>query len=186
MLLNFIDNYLIEFWFQPFAHKFQKLTGKDNFSLSYHCCFIFWIAINITCVLGKASWLILLIINFISADHAVLIFLINWKYKKESVAKEVLHQNSYRLNWGAKLKRTVLFVLGSIMLAEIVFSAPRHFCRGETLIVTIICSFVSLHYFIACTPLPPQSGLIKKWFRAGIEFTRNLGSRSGEPIPVPG
>ena len=189
MLINFIDDYLIEFWFQPLAHKFQRLTGKDNFFLTKFCFILHWLSsISAGYLQSKKSS------EIYGWSTFLIIILLLWTYSSQrnyrdasgnSPLRAMNPQRWYPLNKGL---RTIIVVFA----IQIIFCVhiPHILDDGTQLLgcvgLTSELSLSSGYYLIACTPLPPGTGLFRKWLDSAVGFIKSLGSNASQPMPVPG
>ena len=181
--INYIDDYLIEFWFQPLAHKFQRLTGKDTFFLSYCCCLAFWcIAMFISLFLhplmgGIVTW------SAIRAAHDISDA--KRKYYKDNSNQDAAFANANRYDNAKKIRRIVCFVFDSYFFMSILPIIHKLSSWFTIMLIIGLFSHLGMYYFTSCTPLPPGTGLFRKWLDSAVGFFRNLGSGSGQQLPVP-
>ena len=84
--------------------------------------------------------------------------------------------------------RTIIVVFAILIIFSI--QVPYILNEGTRLLgcmgLTSEISISSGYYLIACTPLPPGTGLFRKWLDSAVGFLKYLGSHADEPVPVPG
>ncbi|MES2314408.1 MAG: hypothetical protein V4524_00520 [Patescibacteria group bacterium] len=177
-----IDDVLFDYIFQPFAHWFQRMTGKDNFYLGLHVILIAALSI---CCLGALtgstrSYFTSVVIGFlgVTATRAL-----KRQYERENNGKESLALNFMRSILVFKFIRLFYLIISLNMLLLLLLllflDAPVKTIRSVPLTSMHVWSFTAYLYFIACTPLPPRKGKIG-------EMLRSIGNKLKEALPKPG
>ena len=125
-----------------------------------------------------ATWFALSMANDVSTAKR--------RYETENSKKETLTQNSHRINGGEKIGRTIVFFLDSYLLMDLVGVFLQRPSFTYIVLAIGLAAHIGTHYFVACTPLPPGTGLFRKWYNSAVEFIKNFGPTSEQPVPVPG
>ena len=177
-----LDDLLFDCVFQPFAHWFQRMTGKDNFFLALLCSLL--ATLTLVCVdtlLGDSFGYIIDTVFGMSFTFTTTA--LQKQYMKENTNKDSLTFNSLRRNPGRKIMRViwVIFTLNhTLVLIDWVLFNPSavricYISLTEVFFVGLLGHF----YFLACTPLPPRKSKIG-------EMARSLGNKLKEALTQPG
>ena len=169
------DLWLIDNIFQPFAHWFQKMTGKDNFDLAAVSISIgMIITFACDCIVKKyiiycGFDLYLLLTGILSS------YLEQKNYYRENKGRQTLAYNSNRNRFGLKFLRRFFLVMLVTSTVLLIYNFSLTSLKVEALTLG-----VTLHaHFNACTPLPPQKGKIQ-------QAIKSLGNTLKNEIPKPG
>ncbi len=151
-----IDDWIFDSVFEPFAHGFQKLTGKDNFFLAHCCSLIAWITILVVAIIEEKGVPVAatIILGFISLFFYTGVVLFKSRYEKVEARQR--KPNALRNDIESRARIKKLFV--SIVLVVIFFVVFPQFRRVALIFEFFITGF---EYFTACTPLPPCRGKIR-------------------------
>ena len=162
-----IDGFVIDRLFQPFSHKFQRLTGKDNFFLTRCCCFVEGVLITLFLIqfnkniLIRPEWYQLFLISWGVAGFIVALFPLRIK----KIEEETL--NAIKKGYGnsERLKFPFLRSIGIIFFPFVPVACQDFFAHPFVLlpVTFLFCSLLS-NYFIVCTPLPPTQGKVREWW----------------------
>lgn len=174
-----LDDFLIDFGFEPIAHRIQRLTGKiTNFSLSRafsmvnSLILIAEVAVSPSFSLWNKSIISFLLILF-SLAYLLYIRMIEKTHKEGMVSRARLEQRGPRIFW-------LMWFLFITLPLEIL--APSDEFIGALILAFWSTYLVSL-YFLACTPLPPKKSLLKVWYERGLTALNDLLAPA--PIPIP-
>ena len=179
------DNWLIDNVFQPFAHWFQRMTGKDNFYLS--------LLSLVTCIFATMCLDVIENNTFVSYSYHLITYIIMFlflsicesKYKQKNRDCDILTCNTLRKDCAVELMRFILtafvFISSIIIIFSICFSNKTDVLHITKLLLRQSISVLldCYIYFIVCTPLPPQKGKIGQTIKA-------LGNALKNALPKPG
>ncbi len=145
-----IDDFLINWIFQRFAHWFEKITGLNNFWLARFCVCIFALVPFLKYVMGETyspTWAPL---HALTPVVVVLIFfkVINQTEQETMANLQFGVANTYRIYPQTRL--LVVFIAITLLIFSML--------GLEQSILLVI-----FYYFLACTPRPPSKSLFKKW-----------------------
>ncbi len=165
-----IDNYLIDHRFEPFAHKFQRLTGKTNFWLAK----VSWVILVLSAlsVMGSAAY----VFGPVLALCLVLIFKKLTATEKEFFAEQSNHMNDLRISM-LQSRASGLMVFCPTYLFIFLLSGHLEW---------IFISFTTLSgpYFAACTPLPPGTSKFRQWVNKMLWKVSDSLNPRPEPAPT--
>lgn len=177
-----IDDLLFDYVFQPFAHWFQRMTGKDNFFLALICGLL--ATLTLVCVdtlLGNSFGYIIDAMFGMSFTFTTVVS--QKQYLKENANKDSLTFNSFRRNPGRKMMRVIwaIFTFNHtlVLIDWVLFNPSTVRIYYSSLMEVFFVGLLSHFYFVACTPLPPRKSKIG-------ELARFLGNKLKEALPQPG
>lgn len=186
----------IDFWFlgrlEKFANWWQKLTGKNCFSLARAFIVVYGISIVEFPVyqilktekISIFSYIVLVTLAFI----AVIFFLRLIKFKE----KIVLRANRCGLSNPFKLLDNQ-FRIFTLCFAPIFLCIDVLMFKEEAFIL-IIMSMISIskifsalglsYYFSACDPLPPSKSRVKEWKEKFVNAVKGIFAPAPRPSPA--
>lgn len=164
-----VDAFLMDRIFEPFAHWFQKLTGKTNFWLCRQALLlslIFYLIIFV--YYGKEDIIgVLLLFLIFFAIPCKLTYDAQYKEEKRFLNNDYLKgckNPARKTEWKWRIFRIVtgLFLICVLALfADDIIRMKDYIC---SLFVVAHFTLMVFNYFSACTPLPPGTSKIKEWF----------------------
>lgn len=180
-----IDDFLIDRIFDPFAKKFQVVTGKSCYFLAQMC---FWFCSSICVITAIVSYLLGLFTLVESIPIVVVSFLNSLLFLKcidcmKRLQKKLEDKPSNaiypsRLEYQFFRLGCVFLVQYNTVMLSILWNNKAGFILFSSLSVTLL-GFVLALYFFACTPLPPGRSKIGEWadnFRAFFAKTQTHNS----------
>jgi len=170
-VLSKIDDILIDKLYQKFAWWFQKMTGRTNFWLAEASCNTFTLSVIAIAGRGLASEKVTLF--WIVTTFVVMVAIFAFEIIKENIRRDEKYffektdsgMNHFRITGftGRMMSLLVASILAINDLATFLLSGGY---LQLVLNALFDISFVSIYYFLSCTPLPPCKGLVKEWLEA--------------------
>ena len=182
--LKLIDDWLMDCVFQPFQNWFQRLAGKNCFFLAYVTTFVFLFARLVNGLCHKNPiWIDTPVITiFVALVMAIEVFTIRMDFLAQGGDK-ILCANHARIDsTHCRNRRVMIFVwliLSPLLLILVIRPTLEHLSFEIS-----FAAFPATHFFVSCTPLPPQRSKIRQWLsqlRAGI---KQLFDPVWQPVPV--
>lgn len=185
-ILILIDSYLID-KYERFSHWVQKLCGLTCFDLARICPYViifypYYLYCNYTKI-GLSTLCFELGFKLLFVRFAVRIggikSDIDEAEKQALSSMEMGFKNPLASGEPEAMNRITTFLLSfmAINLLDLFFSAKL--VTGTTLWASLF--YTAIHYFIACTPLPPNKSKARKL----LESIKTKLSLTPSPLPTP-
>lgn len=183
-MLMKIDDVLIDYGFQKFAHWFQRLTGKTCFFLGKWMFALSSATLTVQSTVflftSSRKWESFLTL-FLALMHGLLVWRLETKERSwEKGPKEFLNEDR-----AIFLHVRVLCFMAMVPLnvwQVLSFTIGGDVIDGLEALWTFL--YVSGLYFSACTPLPPSKSKIRKLWESALASLDNALSPSFEPVPA--
>jgi hypothetical protein len=182
-----IDDLLIDYIFQPFAHRLQQMTGKDNFFLALICCMA-----STLCLLCASIYRNGTPHYFIPGFLSLVGFLNCWSisrnYYNSNKRQSTRTFNDSRIrHFNFRLVSLILLFITIILVtcSGMIFDQSDIDAIEGSLLTCSALFYLSYSYLLACTPLPPGTSKIGNMIRSGIKWLKSIVSSPGELAPAP-
>jgi len=162
-----IDDFVIDRLFQPFSHKFQRFTGRDNFFLARCSLFVqsmfsgmYLLYFDKQTLLNEVGDKFFFVLGWIMISQIPITCLYIHQTEKRtanSVLRGCMNDERFRFIH-PRSTSLVLLPLGIIGSMGI-------FLYPFSLIPTsVLVALNTTSYFLVCTPLPPTKGKVREWW----------------------
>ncbi len=183
-----LDALILDGIFQPFAHWFQKLTGKDCFFLARTSSFVLLTTGLISDSFEQNHLRSPVIIAF-STPMTLMIFFVAWSciaLSQRFMDKANEGQAAAVGNPVRHMSRSVRMVVVGFWFLEsrLLVSVILHPTIGESAGRLYLPCVIAILYFVACTPLPPAKSKIRVLLEKARSYLASVREPDLQPEPA--